>query len=627
MPAAHNVSAQICVHLLLDNYNDNSFGSFVNKKDISYQMNPIILLSISIGCFLLAGRFYARFISRRLGIDAKRTTPAVEIDDGRDYVPTATPIVFAHHFAAIAGAGPIIGPVMALIYGWGPAWLWILIGGIFFGAVHDFSALFVSVREGGKSIAEVARKSLGTAGFIMVISFTIVMLILVNATFLNASATALTSIIDSTQIGLDKGQVFFRWADAMGGKVVVGGIASMSVIIITLFAPLIGYLYIKKHIPVITCSVFAILICVVSVIVGFFIPVSLDPLLWMILISIYTIVAAGVPVWLFLQSRDFINVHLLYIGLGLLFIGIFASGIRGAEVRFPVNNIQEGISHIGFLWPGIFITIACGAISGFHALCAGGTTSKQIKSEAAIQKVGYYGMIMESFLAVCVISTVIMGIDMHQYKQLVLPAAGSKFQSNPILAFALAFGRTLHFGLGLPLSFGILFGMLLLEGFIVTSLDTAVRLNRYLFEELWRVVFKHPPKILGHYWVNSGLAAGLMFGLAYHNTVNNIWSIFGTTNQLLAALTLIIVSFWLLSKKKNVWFTAIPAIFMIITTVAMLAILLVTRFIPQGNITLIIADLVLLGLSSGIITIAIKTFYNYKTDLPLSASLINDRNK
>ena len=581
-----------------------------------FNMNPIFILLISIACLLLAGRFYARLISRTIGIDSKRTTPAVEMDDNRDYVPTATPIVFAHHFAAIAGAGPIIGPVMALIYGWGPAWLWILIGGIFFGAVHDFSALFVSVREGGKSIAEVARKSLGTAGFVMVISFTIVMLILVNATFLNASATALTSIIDSAQIGLDKGQTFFRWADEAGGKVVIGGIASMSVIIITIFAPLVGYLYIKRHVSILKCSLFAILICCVSVVVGFFVPVSLNPSRWMILITLYTVVAAGVPVWLFLQSRDFINVHLLYIGLGLLFVGVFASGLRGVEIRFPASNVQEGISHLGFIWPGLFITIACGAISGFHALCAGGTTSKQIKSEKAIHKVGYYGMLLESFLALCVVISVIMSIDMHQYRELVLPVAGSKFQSNPILAFALAMGRTLHSGLGLPLSFGILFGMLLLEGFIVTSLDTAVRLNRYLFEELWRVIFKNPPKILGHYWVNSGLAAGLMFGLAYNNTVNNIWAIFGTTNQLLAALTLIIVSFWLLSKRKNVWFTAIPAMFMIVTTISMLVILLVSRFIPQGNITLIISDLILLGLSSGIIITAIKTLHSYKRGIP-----------
>ncbi len=574
-------------------------------------MNPIFILLISLACFFVAGRFYARYISRAIGIDSKRITPAVEIHDKRDYVPTATPIVFAHHFAAIAGAGPIIGPVMALIYGWGPAWLWILIGGIFFGAVHDFSALFVSAREGGRSIAEVARKSLGKTGFIMVISFTIVMLILVCATFLNASATALTSIIDCAQIGMDKDQTFFRWADESGSKVVVGGIASMSVIVITAFAPCIGYLYIKKHVSVIKCSIFAVMICLGSVILGFFVPVSFDPFIWMILISLYTVIAAGVPVWLFLQSRDFINVHLLYIGLGLLFIGIFVSGVKGVEVQFPANNIREGVSHVGFLWPGLFITIACGAISGFHALCAGGTTSKQIKSETAIRTIGYYGMLLESFLAVCVICAVVMGIDVHQYKELVLPEAGSKFQSNPILAFAIAMGHTLHTGLGLPLSFGILFGMLLLEGFVVTTLDTAVRLNRYLFEELWGVIFRRPPGILSHYWVNSGLAAGLMFGLAYKNTVNNIWSIFGTTNQLLAALTLIIISFWLLSKGKKVWFTAVPAVFMITTTIAMLVVLLITRFIPQRNITLIIADILLLTLSSGIITIAVKALYNY----------------
>lgn len=585
-------------------------------------MNPIIILFISIGCFLFAGIFYVKLISKFIGINPQQITPAVKINDGRDYVPTATPVVFAHHFASIAGAGPIIGPVIALIYGWGPAWLWILVGGIFFGAVHDFTALFVSVRENGKSIAEVARKCLGTVGFIMVISFTIVMLILVNATFLNASSTALTSVIDRIQLGLDKDQIFFRWADETKEKVVVGGIASMSVIIITSFAPLIGYFYIKKRISIVKCSMFAILICVVSVVVGFFIPVSLNPLHWMIIISLYTIIAAGVPVWIFLQSRDFINVHLLYIGMVLLFIGIVSCSINGIEIHFPANNVQEGISKVGFIWPGLFITIACGAISGFHALCAGGTTSKQIKSETATYKIGYYGMLLESFLALCVIITVIIGINIFQYKELVLPAGNSKFQSNPILAFALALGHTLNTGLGLPISFGILFGMLLLEGFIVTSLDTAVRLNRYLFEELWRVIFKHPPKLLCHYWVNSGLAAGLMFGLAYTNTVNTIWSIFGTTNQLLAALTLIIVSFWLLSKKKLIWFTIIPAIFMIVTTITMLFIMLITRFIPQGNVTLIIVNLVLLGLSSGIIIISIKTLYNYKTGTVQDTSIV-----
>ncbi|MCF6147584.1 MAG: carbon starvation protein A [Candidatus Kuenenia sp.] len=578
-------------------------------------MNPIVILSISVVCFLLAGRFYVRFVSKSLGVDSKRQTPAVEINDGRDYVPTATPIVFAHHFAAIAGAGPIIGPVMALIYGWGPAWLWILLGGIFFGAVHDFSALYISVREGGKSIAEIARKSFGTPTFIMIISFAIVMLVLVNATFLNASATALTSIIDSVQIGLSNDQMFFRWVDEVGGKVVIGGIASMSVIIVTVFAPLIGYLYIKRSVSVLKCSLFAILICIASVTAGFFMPVTMEPIHWMLLISLYTVIAAGVPVWLFLQPRDFINVHLLYIGLVLLFLGIIASGIRGVEVHFPANNIKEGTSHIGFMWPGLFITIACGAISGFHALCAGGTTSKQIKTEIAAHKVGYYGMLLESFLALCVIITVIMGLDMIQYKQLVFPAEESGYKCNPILTFALALGRSLDTGLGLPLPFGILFGMLLLEGFVVTSLDTAVRLNRYLFEELWRTVFKRTPKFLGYYWVNSGLAVVLMLGLAYKNTVSNIWSIFGTSNQLLAAFTLIIISFWLLSKRKNIWLTAVPAVFMIVTTVTMLVVMLVTRFIPRGNLPLVIADIVLLGLSAGIISIAVKTLLNYKINL------------
>lgn len=578
-------------------------------------MNIILILSAIILCFFLACRFYARYISKAMGLDQRRITPALEKNDGRDYVPTKTPVVFAHHFASIAGAGPIIGPTIALIYGWAPAWLWVVIGGIFFGAVHDFSAIFISVREGGKSIAEIARKTLGKNGFIMMIAFAIIMLVLVNATFLNASVTALTSMVEPARLNLSSEQKIFREiGEGADKRIVIGGIASASVVVITLFAPLLGFLYLKKNIPIILCSFFAIIICTLSAAIGIYRPITLSPLIWMLSISVYTWIAAGIPVWIFLQSRDFINVHILYAGIVILVVGIFSCGFKGAQINFPVTNVAEGVSNIGYIWPAIFITIACGAISGFHSLCGTGTTSKQLKSEYATRQVGFYGMLLESFLAACVIAVLVIGIDFSHYKQLVFPDIGSGQKGNPILAFSLALGHTLGHGFGLPVAFGTIFGMLLLEGFIVTSLDTAVRLNRYLFEELWHVVFSRPPAILRYYMFNSGLAVVLMFCLARNNTVATIWSIFGTANQLLAALSLLAVSFWLLNNGRRVWYTIIPACFMLVTTISMLVILLTTNYLPNANYPLIVAGILLLCLSGGIIGIATNVYWMARTN-------------
>lgn len=559
----------------------------------------IVLLGIAACCYALAGVFYAGHISRVMGLDPKIPTPAVERFDGHDYVPTKTPVVFAHHFASIAAVGPILGPVIALIYGWLPAWLWIILGGIFFGAVHDFAAIYVSLREGGRSIAEITRTTLGRTGFLLMVGFTIMMLILVNATFLNAAAVALTSLVDLEQLGIDpkdSKKSVFHIVDG-GAKAQVGGIASMSVLVITAFSPLIGFLHYKKQWHVVFCSLIAVAVCILSVTVGILQPITVKPLIWKIIISVYVLVAAGAPVWVLLQPRDFINVHFLYGGLMSLFVGIFASSVNGAEVRFPTTNISEGIDTLGLIWPGIFITIACGAISGFHSICGTGTTSKQLANMGAARKVGYYGMLLESFLACAVVGALIIGMDFGYYKGLVFPSMDTASAGNPILAFALAIGHILHTGVALPVSFGTVFGMLLLEGFLITSIDTAVRLNRYLFEELWFVFWDKPPGFLRVHWFNASISVGLMFALAHNNTVAGIWAIFGTANQLLASLTLLVISFWLLNKGRIIWYTLGPAIFMAITTLTMLFYLLITRYIPQKNISLIIADIVLLGLA------------------------------
>jgi carbon starvation protein len=571
------------------------------------RMNVLIYLAAAAIAFWLGSRFYSRYIARKLGEDSNVQTPAVKFNDGRDYVPTKTYVVFAHHFSAIAGAGPILGPTMAILYGFVPAWLWVVLGAIFIGAVHDFTSLFVSMREGGKSMAEVARRTLGNSGFNLFIAFTIVMIVLVTSSFLSATAISLTSLWPLSKIGVTAGKTFLKTVVKDGvamGR--IGGIASMSVIIITLSSPFLGWLIYRKKIKTIIAYILASAICVVSVLLGIAYPVTLSPTHWMVIISIYVLFAAGVPVWVILQPRDFINVQILYGGILLMIVSIFSTGFRGLSVSMPSFNLKEGIQSLGLIWPMMFCTIACGAISGFHALVAGGTTGKQLAKETDARRVGYNAMLLESVLAVCVLLALGGAMNFLDYKSIVWPIDPA-VKSNPILGFSLAAGHLINLGLGIPVALATVFGILLVEGFVITTLDAAVRLNRYLFEELWSILFKKPPAFLKNFWFNSGLAVLLMWILAYTNAFSSLWPIFGTANQLLAALTLLAVSAWLLLRKKKNLFTLIPAIFMIATTIASLGILLV-NYINKRNYVLIVADLLLFILSAGAIWLVLKTF-------------------
>jgi carbon starvation protein len=571
-------------------------------------MNVLVPLIAGVAIFGIASRFYARRVARVLGVDPERKTPACEINDGRDYVPTRLPVLFAHHFSAIAGAGPILGPTMALIYGTTPGLFWVILGGIFIGAVHDFTSLFVCLREKGRSMAEVARSSIGNAGFVLYILFTIVLIVLVTSSFLTATATSLTSMWPVDKLGLSSGQTLLRVVEKDGVQLgVIGGIASTSVVIITLFSPFLGYLIYKKNFPTYPAYLIAAVVSVLSVVAGVHFPVTFKPEIWMIIISIYCLFAAGVPVWVILQPRDFINVQILYIGLLGLFAGIVVGGFHGLTLKTPALNVAEGVRSLGFLWPMLFITIACGAISGFHAMVAGGTTSKQISSEAHAKRIGYDGMLLESMLALLVILAIGSSLDFSDYKSIVWqPAPGAK--SNPILAFSLAIGHLFNNTFSIPVPIGTIFGILLLEGFVITTLDAAVRLNRYLFEELWNIVFRgNTPGFLRNYWVNSGISVLLMWILAYSNAFSALWPIFGTGNQMLAALSLIAVSMWLLLRGRRVVYTFVPAIFMIATTIASL-IILMKKYITSGNKTLIVADFFLLLFSAGVILVAIQAY-------------------
>ncbi|MFA4844519.1 MAG: carbon starvation CstA family protein [Candidatus Margulisiibacteriota bacterium] len=585
-------------------------------------MNVLVVLLISLPLFGLAYFFYANYIGRALKLDAYRPTPAVLYRDDRDFVPTQPAVIFAHHFAAIAGAGPIVGPTVALLFGYVPVWLWILVGAVFIGAVHDFTALFVSVREGGKSMAEVAGRTLGRSGFILFISFTIIMIVLVTAAFLGLTTKALTSLAPLATLQLPADQTLLHTVVDNGvikGK--IGGIASTSVIIMTLFAPLLGYfLYVRKT-SVWWLTGAATVVAVLSIYLGFLLPITFDPRVWMVLITIYTFIAAWIPVWVILQPRDFINVQILYAGIAALLLGIVVAGLKGVTLNAPAFNLAAASAHpaLGSVWPVLFITVACGAISGFHALVSGGTSGKQVKSERDILPVAYGAMLLEAVLAVCVVIVVGAGLRFPEYISLVFPAQLD--QSNPVLAFSLATGNLLNLSLGIPQVFGTIFGILMLEGFVVTTLDVSVRLNRYLFEELWGAVFKKPPRILKSYLFNSFLSVTLMLGLASTNAYITIWPIFGTGNQLLAALTLISISAWLIVRGRPAWFTIIPALFMLATTFASLLLLLFTKYIPGGNYPLLVTDLLLLALSFGVAAKAAQLFIKVRKGIAFNPEI------
>ncbi len=437
------------------------------------------------------------------------------------------------------------------------------------------------------------------------------MIVLVTSSFLSATAISLTSLWPLAKIGVREGETFLKTAVRDGvvmGR--IGGIASTSVIFITLSSPLLGLLLYKKKLKALYAYLLAAVICVASVFLGIAHPVTLAPTVWMVIIAVYVLFAAGVPVWLILQPRDFINVQILYGGIGLMVASLFSCGLQGLTVTVPRFNLAEGAANLGLVWPMMFITIACGAISGFHALVGGGTTCKQLAAEPDARRVGYNAMLLESLLAVCVLLALGAAMAFTDYKAVVWPADPA-VRSNPILGFSLAAGHLFHLGLGIPVALGTVFGILLVEGFVITTLDAAVRLNRYLFEELWSIVLKRVPRLLKHYWFNSGLSVVLMVVLAYTNAFNALWPIFGTANQLLAAMALLTVSAWLMLRRRRNWFTLVPAVFMVVTTLVSLGILL-AGYIRKGNYILIAADLILFGLAAGVISVFLKTFLGRK---------------
>lgn len=568
-------------------------------------MNVLLVLLISLVAFALGYGFWARRVERAFDADGSHVMPSVELRDDRDYVPTRKFVLFGHHFASIAGGGPIIGPTVALVFGWVPVWLWIVLGTVFVGVVHDFAALLASVREKGRSMAEVAEKSFGRAGFLSFVGFTVVMLLMLTSVFLTLTATALSSMYPVSHFGELTGGV--RTVTVNGvEQAVIGGIASTSVIGITLCAPLLGWLLYRRNLNAFAAGALAVAVCAASVWVGLLHPLQIAPFHWMVVLSVYTVFAAGVPVWLVLQPRDFTNSFMLYGGVAAILASAVVLGAKGATIQAPAWNLDAALAKLGYVWPILFITVACGACSGFHALVAGGTSSKQLMKERPDAKVvAAGGMVLEAVFAVGVVLAVGSTLAWPEYLRIVFPTEpGAK--ANPILAFALGVGGMLHGAFGLPRVYGTVFGILMVEGFVVTTLDTAVRLNRYLLEELWRVLLPKPPRFLTSYVFNSLLCVVLMFVLAYFNAFRQLWALFGSANQLLAALTLLTVSVWLLRRGKGSLFAFVPGLFMLVTTLGSLVLLLVTDYLPKGHFMLAAGDVVLLALALQVVVLVVR---------------------
>ena len=548
-------------------------------------MNAMILVIAALVILVCGYIFYGGWLAKQWGVDPKRPTPAHECEDGVDYVPAPPYVVLGHHFSSIAGAGPINGPIQAAVFGWVPVLLWVLIGGIFFGAMHDFGALFASIRHKGATLATVVAKNIDDSAKKLFCVFAYLTLVLVVAAF--ASIVANTFQVMPTQT---------EAANAANSQV-----AMISVLFIVV-AVIWGLVTRGRKLPAAVAIGGAIVIIIAIVAIGFNLAnvIALDHNTWMILLGVYILVASVTPVWILLQPRDYLSSYLLYGMLILALVGVVGAGIVGAaadlqipaftgfvasNAAFDVNTgeaiMKDGAAVInkaaqgGYLFPALFITIACGAISGFHSLVASGTTSKQIDKESEAQPIAYGGMLIECLLAV--LSLCAVGFVWANY------AAGG--YASPTQVFADGLSGMLACIPGLEGTKDIANALLILavSAFCLTSLDTATRLGRYMFQELWIPAHKTADdltgarKVLANKYVATVITVGLGIGLGMSGyTV--IWPLFGAANQLLAALALLTVCAWLGNAGKNNKMFYIPMVFMLVVTLTSLVLTMSQKF-------------------------------------------------
>jgi len=508
-------------------------------------MNTLIIALILIAWLILGYKIYGSFIEKKVvQADKSRVTPAQELRDGIDYSPAKKPLLFGHHFSSIAGAGPILGPLLGVLYfGWLGALLWVAIGSIFLGAVHDYTALMTSVQNKGTSLADVSKNTLGFRTKIIFSVFIWMALALIIAVF---AVVASQTLVSQPEIVIPTFGLIF-------------------------IAMVFGWLIYRKNINIVAGTLLSLIALFFLIYVGNLLPIILPAQIlgmsgqkfWFFILIIYSMFASSLPVWFLLQPRDYISTWILFLGLGLGYLGLLLAHPSLNAPAFVSFNSKGGP-----LWPMLFVIIACGAISGFHSLVAGGTTAKQLPDELSGKLIGYGGMVTEAALAGLVIfiaaSALIWdpsGMESQFGFQYFMTTLG-----DPIRAFATGYGKLISSLPGLTLVIGTFFGMVMLNAFVLTTLDTGTRIGRFITTEL--LGKKVPP--LQNRWVASLFILVFAAVLGGTEGYNVIWPIFGASNQLVAALALIVVSSYLVGIKRPKKYTVYPAIFMLLTTLGAL---------------------------------------------------------
>ncbi|MDD4202618.1 MAG: carbon starvation protein A [Candidatus Omnitrophica bacterium] len=523
----------------------------------------LVLLLFLFFCF---GRFvYAKKVERIFDIDPNRKTPAHTKYDAIDFVPAKHwTILFGHHFSSIAGAAPVIGPILAICWwGWGPAVIWVLLGSVFLGGVHDFCSLIISVKHGGCSIADIASKHLTKNAKTIFLIFLWFTLILIVAVF--ASVCAKTLVVSP--------------------NIVVPSIGLIPLALV------VGFLMNYKGWSQLWVSIIGVAALVLLMIIGHYFPLAInvqDPiLLWKIILFIYALIASICPVQILLQPRDYLSSFLMFFGIFFGYAGImFFSNSINLPFFIGYTAKPDNLN----LFPFLFVTIACGAISGFHSIVSTGTSSKQLANEKDAINIGYGAMIAEAILAVMTIIIVIVGFDKMETLQVMISNKGQ----GPISAFGYSYGAITKRFLG---SYGYIFAITLLNAFILTTLDTATRLCRYITQDLFSIKDRYFATII------VVVFAGW---LSISGKWEQLWPLFGAANQLIGALSLIVISSWLLVRKKPVLFTLIPMFFILI--VAMGALLYqLSGFLKTGEYVLFIIDIILFLLSGFVFIDAAKS--------------------
>ncbi|MCR5778406.1 MAG: carbon starvation protein A [Lachnospiraceae bacterium] len=522
-------------------------------------MNSLVLLIISLVALACGYVFYGGWLCKKWGVGEGGETPAHTMEDGVDYVPAKAPILMGHHFSSIAGAGPITGPIGAAAFGWIPCALWIIIGGIFMGGVHDFGALVTSLRHGGKSIGEIIAVNMSKRAKLLFLCFSYLSLILVVAAFASIVAGTFGTVVD------ENGVINQAASDSHAS------VAMVSILFI-LIAIVFGVLVYRMHLPMIASSAIGIAAIVAIIAVGMnFHPIYLSTSTWMWIVGVYIVIASVTPVWILLQPRDYLSSFLLYAMLGVAFFAVVVahpSMDSMAAAKFAV----EGASGKTFMFPVLFTTIACGAISGFHSLVSSGTTSKQLDKETDAKPIAYGSMLIECVLAILTLCAIAYAYKWNA--------------ANPDNALT---GATAIFGGGIahmiddviPGTYHILYTLLVLaySAFCLTSLDTATRLARFMFQEFWLDGSKGetPANVTGYKKVVSNplfatlltVVLGVSLGL---NGYEKIWALFGSANQLLAAIGLLAIAAWLTNAGKENRMLIIPMVFMMLVTISSLII-------------------------------------------------------